>query len=87
MYNKKINYFELLIEDRNMILNAMIANKDADIQAGYNPYGANIAKQLVNISDFKYSMQKEIEKIGMMDPKKANWYCYTTLVKNGAITA
>ena len=85
MYDKHENYFDMLIGDIKCIISTMHRNMSADIDAGYNPAGACIRRQLADIEAYTDKWNNELDKIALMDENKINRYCYTQLVKRGAI--
>ena len=81
----KNDWFELWRADRESILNAMIHNMKADLDCGYDYFGKSITQQREEIDRFKANYDADMDKIGEMDEKKVQHWCYTRLLKLGAI--
>ena len=82
-----MDYFKLWVEDKQSILETMIRNLAADLEAGYNYFGLSAKKQRAEIDAYKYQFDSEMEYLKTLDEKKANHWCRIDLIKRGAIEA
>ena len=81
----KIDWFELWKADREGMLDTMIRNMKADLDAGYNYFGNCIKGQRENIERFKAEFDADLDKLGEMEPNRVQHWCYIRLIKLGAI--
>lgn len=81
----KTDWFELWRADRESMLNTMVRNMVADLNAGYDYYGKSITEQRKDIEQFKANFDADMDKIGKMEPNKVQHWCYLRLLKLGAI--
>lgn len=81
----KQDWFEMWREDRQSMLNTMVKNMTADLDAGYDYFGKSITQQRADIARFKAEFDADMDKIGEMDEKKVQHWCYVRLLKLGAI--
>ena len=82
-----MDYFKLWYEDKESILNTMICNLKADLDAGYSYFGNSAKRQRGEIEAYKYQFDQEIEFLKTLDEKKVNHWCRLDLIKRGAISA
>ena len=78
-------WLDLWCQDKDSILETMIRNMQADLNAGYSPKGNCILKQMQDISDYSASYTKRLDELAEMDPAKCNRWCYMDLKRRGAI--
>ena len=78
-------WFEMLIADKKCTLQTMHRNMAADIEAGYNPMGNSIQRQITEINAYKADFDSLLDKIALMDESKIERFCYMQLLKSGAI--
>ena len=81
----KNDWFEIWFADKQSVLETMVRNMAADLDAGYNYFGNCIRKQRSEIAEYKAQFDEECDKLKEMDEKKANRWCYIDLKKRGAI--
>lgn len=79
------DWFEIWFEDKECILETMRRNMKADLDAGYEPNGHCIRKQVVDIEEYEMKFDREVEMLKMMDEKATKHWCYLDLKKRGAI--
>lgn len=79
------NWFEIWFEDRESILNTMVRNMAADLEAGYNYFGQSITKQRQEIQRYKEETDNTLDSFKDMDEKAVNRWCFYELKKHGAI--
>ena len=80
-----MEWFKLWYEDKQSILDTMVRNLTADLNAGYNWWGQSASRQRVEIDEYKARFDDEIEMLKLMDEKKAERWCRLDLIKRGAI--
>lgn len=78
-------WFEMWFADKQSILETMIRNMAADLDAGYNYFGDCIRRQREEIDRYKRQMDDEIELFKTMDEKQVGRWCYYDMKKRGAI--
>ena len=78
-------WFEFWYSDKKAIITCMFHNMQSDIDAGYNPMGDCIKRQLSDISNYEYSINEQLDKFVSMDEKQIEKYCYFDLLKRGVI--
>lgn len=79
-------WFDLWFDDKQSILDTMVKNLKADLEAGYNYFGHNIINQRKLIDEYKNQFDKELKNLREMDYKKAEHWCYIDLHRRGAIS-
>ena len=79
------DYIKMWIEDKQSIIETMVHNMQADIDAGYNPNGECITRQKNEIELYKLDMDMQMKDFSNMDQAKANRWCYYDMIKRGAI--
>lgn len=79
------DWFELWVEDKNSIIETMVRNMTADIEAGHSYFGDSIKKQRRDLENYKRQMDEEIDRFKVMEEKEVNRWCYYDMVKRGAI--
>lgn len=81
----KIDFVALWIDDKQSIIETMLKNMNADINAGYDPHGANIEKQRAAIREYVAAYNAELMKIADKTPQAAARFCKFDLIRRGAI--
>lgn len=82
---KWFDYFDLWLEDKRSIIDTMIRNMTADLDAGYNYFGNSITKQRQDIEDYKKQLDEQMEKFHEWEPDKIGRWCYFDMKRSGAI--
>ena len=85
-YRKSVDWFEMWNEDKRYILGLMHKNMASDIEAGYNPHGMSIQKQVDEIKAYDEAYSRQLLGLSAMDEDRANRWCYYDMVKRGVIT-
>lgn len=80
-----MKWFDIWFEDMQSIINTMIKNMQADLEAGYNPQGHCIRKQRVDIEEKQRKFDLQVEQFKNMEDARVNRWCYYDLKKRGAI--
>lgn len=78
-------WFEIWYEDKQSMIATMMRNMVADIEAGYNPTGANIRGQREQIDQYTKEFDLELGKLAEKDEKQAERWCYIDLKRRGVI--
>lgn len=87
MKREPIDYFEIWLADKQSMLNTMVRNMQADLQAGYNPHGKSITDQQLMIAEYQYRFDEQFAELqAMEDEKRIQRICKMDLLKRGAIT-
>lgn len=81
----KMDWVQLWKDDREAIYETMKQNMIADLQAGYNPAGHCIRKQIVDIEEFQMRTERCLLNLKQMTDTEAKRWCYFELKKHGAI--
>lgn len=82
----KQNWFNIWYEDKQAMVSTMMHNMTADIDAGYNPMGRSIQKQLRGIREYAEKFDEEMKGFRTMSEGQIQHWCYYDLVRRGAIT-
>ena len=82
----KKNWFEIWVDDKENIVDTMVRNMRADLDAGYNYFGDCIRKQREAIDAYKKAFDDQLMAFTDMDDAKRNRWCYYDLLRRGAIT-
>lgn len=89
--NMRIDYttdwFSMWKSDRDSMLNTMLKNMMADLEAGYNYFGQSITRQRQEIDNYMSKTEETIEKFKSMTDKEIARWCYLDMVKRGVIDA
>lgn len=83
---KKIDWFEMWFADKQSIVETMVRNMVADLDAGYDYFGKSITEQREAIAEYQANFDNEVNKLKEMDEGKANRWCYIDMKKRGAIS-
>lgn len=83
--NERNDWFDLWFEDKQAMMGTMMRNMAADLAAGYNYFGASIAKQRGEIERYNAQFDEEMEAFKGMDEPAVNRWCFYDLKKRGAI--
>lgn len=83
MYIKETDYVEMWISDKQSIIATMICNMNDDINAGYNPTGNIIKREVEEITAYREKYDAEL--LALADRKNPNYWCYLDMVRRGAI--
>ena len=83
--NSRDDWFEIWFEDKTSILNTMVKNMQADLNAGYDYFGTSITKQRQIINTYKQQFDAELDSFKSMDDKQVNRWCFYDMKKRGAI--
>lgn len=86
MRTAKQDWFHIWVMDKKSILETMIRNMHADIEAGYNPMGKSITGQLATITDYRARFDAEMMQLAEKDERKVQHWCYCDLLRRGAIS-
>lgn len=79
-------WFMIWFEDKQSMLNIMIANMQSDLNVGYDYFGNCIKKQREDIDEYKLEFDAQMDMFKEMDDKKVERWCYYDLKKRGVIS-
>lgn len=82
---EKIDWFEMWAADKEAMINTMIRNMTADLDAGYNYFGECIKRQRREIEEYRDQFEREMDAFKEMDEKKVQRWCYYDMRKRGVI--
>lgn len=83
--SERNDWFELWFEDKQSMIDTMVRNMRADLDAGYNYFGNCIQNQMRQIDDYKSEFDAQMDEFKFMDEKSVGRWCYYDLRKRGAI--
>ncbi|MBQ8218408.1 MAG: hypothetical protein IJZ79_03790 [Bacilli bacterium] len=83
--NSRDDWFEIWFEDKTSILNTMVSNMQADLNAGYDYFGTSITRQRQIIDMYKQQFDAELDSFKSMDDKQINRWCFYDMKKRGVI--
>lgn len=78
-------WFELWQDDRECMLNTMIRNMTADLNAGYDYFGKCIINQRKEIEDYKKETESAFDLFKSMTEAQVSSWCFYDLKKRGVI--
>lgn len=81
----KNDWFEIWYEDKQCMLETMISNMTADLNAGYDYFGKSITEQRAMIESYKHEFDEQMKKFRDMEMGKVQHWCYFDLKRRGAI--
>lgn len=81
----EMKWFEIWFEDKQSIMEIMRKNMASDLDAGYDPNGHSIRKQVVELEEYEMQFERQMEQFKYMEDSKVNRWCYYDLKKRGAI--
>lgn len=81
-----MRYFEIWYDDALSIITTMQSNLHADLEAGYDPQGHCVRKQIVDIEERQRAFERQMDAFKYMEDAKVNRWCYYDLKKRGAIS-
>lgn len=79
------DWIDIWFEDKQWIISIMKKNMQDDLDAGYDPQGHSIRKQVVEIEEYEMKFDRQAEALKHMEEKAAKHWCYIDLKKRGAI--
>lgn len=83
---KKMNWFELWMQDKESIYNTMKRNMQADLEAGYDPNGAAITTQRNMIADYMRDIVERVDFfVNLPNQSAVNRWCYNDMKRRGII--
>lgn len=80
-----MDWFKIWREDRESMIDTMARNMAADLQAGYNYFGACIQRQIAEINAAKAKYAADMDRLANMTQAAACRWCHVQLLKSGAI--
>lgn len=80
-----MNYWQSMwIDDKQSMIAIMYGNLHSDLDAGYNPLGDAVKRQLDDIRDYVARYEQELMKLADMDNVHAERWCKFDLIRRGA---
>lgn len=79
------DWFELWFSDKQCMVETMVKNMQADLNAGYDYFGNSIRKQMKQIDEYKAEFDKQLDEFKTMEEKEVNRWCFYDMKKRGAI--
>lgn len=80
------DWFPLWHEDRQSILDTMVRNLQADLNAGYDYFGNSATSQRQAIDAYKAQMDEEMKVLRTMTDSQVSHWCFYDMKRRGAIT-
>ena len=84
-YTDRNDWYELWRSDKDSIITTMVSNLHADLQAGYQPTGDSVGRQLATIADYRFNVNVQVGRLLNMSFDERNRWCFNDLLKRGAI--
>ena len=81
----RTDWFDIWFDDKKSMISTMVKNMVADLEAGYDFFGASIQRQQQEIDTYRAKFDSEMDAFKMMDEKEVNRWCFYDLKKRGAI--
>ena len=78
-------WFEIWFAAKQSMVETMRRNLQADLDAGYDPNGHCIRKQVVKLEEYERGLGVQLDLFKSMEDSKVNRWCYYDLLKRGAI--
>ena len=85
MYSNKTDWFELWEQDKKSMAATMHRNLMADLEAGYNPMGDSIRRQLGEIARYEAGYDADMRHLADKTPEQVQHWCYMDMKRRGAI--
>ncbi len=85
MAKEATNWFEIWFQDKESMLETMVRNMTADLDAGYNYFGNCIKQQREAIDEYRNQFNRQMDEFKLMDDAKVNRWCYYDMKKRGVI--
>ena len=78
-------WFELWFEDKQVMIETMHRNMQADLNAGYDPAGYCIRKQVMELAEYEHGFDVQMDLFKNMEDAQVERWCYYDLRKRGVI--
>lgn len=78
-------WFEMWFSDKQSLVETMVKNMQADLDAGYNYFGDCIKRQRKEIDEYKAEFDRQVDAFKTMEEKQVERWCYYDMKKRGAI--
>lgn len=79
------DWFPLWHEDKQSILDTMVKNLQADLNAGYDYLGNSATSQRQAIDAYKDQMDEEMKAFRTMTGSQVSHWCFYDMKRRGAI--
>lgn len=79
------DWFELWQEDKECMLETMVKNMAADLDAGYNYFGNCIKNQKEIIDEYQKAYENRMYEFASMSDKEVNKWCFYDMKVRGVI--
>lgn len=83
--NDRNDWFFVWFDDKKSMIDTMVRNMQADLEAGYNPNGKSIQIQLAMIEEYKTRFDHELMAFVKMTEIEVNRWCYYDMKRRGVI--
>lgn len=83
---EEMKWFDMWYEDKKSVAATMVRNMASDIDAGYDPNGHCIRKQIVDIEEYHRSIDRQLDIFATMEDKNVNRWCFYDMKKRGVIS-
>lgn len=81
----RTDWFDIWFGDKQSMIDTMVKNMAADLDAGYNYFGQCIRNQQEAIAAYKAEFDKDMDMFKYMEEREVNRWCFYDLKKRGAI--
>jgi len=79
------DWFDIWFTDKECMIECMVRNMAADLDAGYDYFGNSIRSQREAIEAYKADFEKQLDEFKLMDEKQVNRWCFYDMKKRGVI--
>jgi signal transduction protein with GAF and PtsI domain len=79
------NWVEMWFKDKECMIDTMVRNMTADLEAGYDYFGKAITDQRNMIDEYKKKFEAQLDSFKEMEDSKVNRWCYYDMKKRGVI--
>lgn len=83
--DRKDEWFEIWTQDKESIIDCMVRNMTADLNAGYDYFGKSIREQVEMIAEYKAEYDAQMSEFWKMTEEQVDRWCFYDLKKRGAI--
>ena len=83
--DRKGEWFEIWYEDKTSVIDTMVRNMTADLEAGYNYFGNSIKRQQTMINEYKEDFDEQMDWFKTKSDEEVDRWCFYDLKKRGAI--
>ena len=84
-FSDRNDWFDLWRSDKDAMIRTMVSNLHADLEAGYQPTGDSVGRQLATIADYRNNVNVQIMRLLNMAPDQRGRWCFDDMKRRGTI--